>query len=139
MHCLRHPTNCDLLAAAILLLSLSCGLAAASGAAAQEKPKRKKPSRAEQFLIFGTVFDERGFALPGAEIFVRRAGEKKTRWRQYSDARGEFGVRVPPGAEYEMMVKAKGYVEQTRSVDARRGSREDTVFHMQPVPGGKKE
>jgi len=93
---------------------------------------------AKQFLIFGTVFEERGFALSGAEIAVRRAGKKKTRWRQYSDARGEFAVRVPPGAEYELTVKAKGYAEQTRKVDARKGAREDAVFRMQPAPGGKK-
>jgi len=124
------------MAATILLLA--SGIAGLSGAAAQEKSKRKGPSPAEQFLIFGTVFDERGFALPGAEIAVRRTGEKKPRWRQQSDARGEFAVRVPLGGEYELAVKAKGYAEQTRNVDARTGTREDTVFRLQPAPRGKK-
>ncbi len=127
MHHLPHPTF-RLLAAGTLLLGL------AGGAAAEEKPKSKARAAAEQFLIIGTVFDERGFALPGAEILVR---EKKTRWRRYSDARGEFAVRVPPGAGYELVVKAKGYAEQARGVDARKGTRQDTVFRMQLAPGGK--
>ncbi len=130
-HPFCHPIRLGGLLVAIILL--------VGTGTADEKPKRKGPSLAEQFLIFGTVFEERGFALPGAEIAVRRAGEKKTRWRQYSDARGEFAVRVPPGAEYDLTVKAKGYAEQTRKVDARKSAHEDTVFQMQPAPGGKKK
>lgn len=105
----------------------------------REESKKKKPSFADLFLVFGTVFDERGFALPGAEVRVRRAAEKKFRWRQYSDRRGEFGVRVPPGAEYEMNVRAKGYREQTRKIDARASNREDVVLRMQPAPKEKKK
>lgn len=99
---------------------------------------QKKPRLADQFLIFGTVFEESGFLLPGAEIQVRRAGEKKVRWRQFSDRSGEFAVRVPPGAEYELTVKAKGFEEQSRKVDARAGNREDLIIRMKPLPGGKK-
>jgi hypothetical protein len=93
--------------------------------------QKQKPCR--EFLLFGTVFRGPGFALPGAEIAVRRAGEKKVRWRAQSDARGEFAVCVPPGAEYEMTVTAKGFREETRKADARQGAqgdRADFVFLM---------
>jgi hypothetical protein len=99
---------------------------------------QKKPRLSDQFLIFGTVFEESGFLLPGAEIQVRRGGEKKVRWRQISDRSGEFAVRVPPGAEYELTVKAKGFEEQSRKIDARTGNREDLIIRMKPLPEGKK-
>ena len=83
------------------------------------------------------MFTEKGFALLGAEIRVRRAGESKSRWEARSDRRGEFAVRVPRGAEYEMSVSAKGYQQQMRRIDARTGNHEDLVFRLQPASGGK--
>ena len=103
----RHLTNWMWFRSAVLILIAVAALAQPPGTVSDE-PK-KKPRLADQFLIFGTVFQESGFLLAGAEIQVRRAGEKKVRWRQYSDRRGEFAVRVPPGAEYELTVKAKGF------------------------------
>jgi carboxypeptidase family protein len=97
----------------------------------------KKGAHENDFVLFGTVFTEKGFALPGAEVRVRRAGERKPRWEARSDRRGEFAVRVPRGAEYEMSISAKGYQEQTRKIDARTGSREDLLFRLQPASGGK--
>lgn len=97
----------------------------------------KKGAHEEDFLLFGTVFTEQGFALPGAEIRVRRAGERKGRWEARSDRRGEFAVRVPRGAEYEISVSAKGYQGQTRKIDAKTGNRQDLVFRVQPASGGK--
>ena len=97
----------------------------------------KKSAHENDFLVFGTVFTEKGFAFSGAEIRVRRAGERKVRWETGSDRRGEFAVRVPRGAEYELSVRAAGYQEQTRRIDARSASREDVVFRLQPVAGGK--
>lgn len=102
-----------------------------------EEPQ-KKQRLTDQFLISGTVFEESGFLLPGAEIQVRRAGEKKVRWRQVSDRRGEFAVRVPPGTEYELTVKVKGFEEQSRKIDARTGNRADLTIRMKPLPEGKK-
>lgn len=118
----------------ILLAGLLIALA--PGGAAGE-PQRDKGSHQDDFLVFGTVFTEKGFALPGAEVRVRRAGERKTRWEARSDRRGEFAVRVPRGAEYEMRVAAAGYQEQTRKIDARTGNREDLVFRLPPASGGK--
>jgi hypothetical protein len=101
----------------------------------QEQPR--KSSHENDFLVFGTVFSEKGFALPGAEIRIRRAGEKKYRWQAFSDRRGEFAFHVVGGAEYEMSVRAKGHQEQAQKVDAKAGNRADLVIHMAPAQGGK--
>ena len=131
----RHPFS--LASHPIVWLLLVALLAGA--ALADEKPAKKKQPLAEQFLVFGTVFDERGFVFQGAEIRMRRASEKKVRWRAYSDRRGEFGIRVPTGEEYELAVVSKGYAEEQRKIDARNGSRQDLVLHLQPAPKGKKK
>ena len=122
-----------------LLLVVSLAGIAVRPAAADEKCGKKKQKLAEQFLIFGTVFDERGYIVEGAEIRVRCAGEKKVRWKVWSDRRGEFAQRVPTGAEYELTVVAKGFTEQERKVDAREGNREDMVIRLEPAPKEKKK
>jgi hypothetical protein len=109
--------------------------------AAQASGKKKSKQELEyenSCLLYGTVFTEQGFALPGAEVKVRRAGEKKYHWQSGSDRRGEFAIRVPQGDQYEIQIKAKGYDLLTRTVDARQGNRQDMVFHMQPAAGGRK-
>ena len=131
---------------ALLLLSLS-GLVPGPGAGVPglapvvalgfDEP-RKKGAPENDFLVLGTVFTEQGLALPGAAVRVRRAGDRKTRWEARSDRRGEFALRVPKGAEYELSVAAAGYQEQARKIDARAGSREDLVFRLQRASGGKK-
>ena len=128
-----------------LLLAL-VGLVPSSGiaplhaafAGAAESGQDNKASRRKDFLLFGTVFTEQGFVLPGAEIRVRRAGERKARWEARSDHRGEFAVRVPQGAEYEKSVRAAGYQEQTQKIAAKAGNGADLVFRLSPAPGGRK-
>lgn len=71
------------------------------------------------FLIVGTVFNEKALSFPGVEVRVRQAGEKRSRWQTYTNSRGEFAVRVPPGYEYEVVIHEKHYVEQTKSVDSK--------------------
>lgn len=133
----RHHTIWMWFCLAVLTLSVVAVLVQPLGGVPDEP--QKKPRLADQFLIFGTVFEESGFLLPGAEIQVRRAGERKVRWRQTSDRRGEFAVRVPPGAEYELTAKAKGFEEQSRKIDARTGNREDLIVRMKPLPEGKRK
>ena len=102
------------------------------------KPVKQRYSHANDFLIRGTVFTEKALSFPGVELRIRRAGEKKFRWESYTNSRGEFAVRVPQGSDYEMVVHAKGYSEQTRAVDAKTGGIEQNiVFRMQPTAGGK--
>lgn len=70
------------------------------------------------FLILGTVFDEKDYAVPGVEVKIRRKGEKKFRYDLYTNSRGEFAVRVPDGIEYEVVVRQKKYKEQSQEVMA---------------------
>ena len=127
-----HPTSVRRLA--LLLLVGLAGWAGVSGREAAQEKKQRPP----EVVIVGTVFTEKGFLLAGATIRVNRVGERKAKWEAASDRRGEFGVRVPPGAEYEVRVNAKGYEEQRQKVDARSSTYESMVFRMTPLMGGKK-
>jgi hypothetical protein len=113
--------------------------AAQTPAAAPSKPGKKKYNRANDFLVRGTVFNEKALSFPGVELRIRLAGEKKFRWESYTNSRGEFAMRVPQGSSYEMIVRAKGFEEQTRTIDAKNGGdAENMVFRMQPAERGKK-
>jgi hypothetical protein len=108
-------------------------------AASPAKPTTKKYSHANDFLILGTVFTDKGFSFPGAQLRIRRSTEKKYRWETYTNSRGDFAIRVPQGADYEIVVRSKHFNEQTRTVDAKSGAREESmVFRMEPVAGSKK-
>ena len=109
-----------------------------TGSSSSKSPS-KKYSHADDFLILGTVFTDKGYAFPGIEIRVRRAAEKKFRWETYANSRGEFAVRVPKGADYEMLVHAKGFLDQSKPLDAKSGlSEARLVFRMEPGKEGKK-
>src|SRR5271170_2009682 len=106
---------------------------------APEKPQKQKYSHADDFLIIGTIFDPSGYAFPGVELRIRRTNEKKYRWDSYTNSRGEFAVRVPQGADYEMVIHVKGFVDQTRPLDAKTGvSEARIVFRMESAGGQKK-
>lgn len=99
---------------------------------------KKKSSHADDFLIRGTVFNEKGLSFPGAQLRIRRANEKKFRWETYTNSRGEFAVRVPQGADYEIVVQSKNFSGQMRTLNAKTGAREESmVFRMEPA-GEKK-
>jgi hypothetical protein len=99
----------------------------------------RKYSHANDFLIRGTVFSDKALAFPGVQLRIRRAGEKKFRWEDSTNSRGEFAIRVLQGAQYEMVVHVKGFADQTRTIDALTGSGENNVvFRMEPVKKGKK-
>ena len=107
-----------------------------ASAASTSTPGKKRYSHANDFLIRGTVFTEKALSFPGVQLRIRRAGEKKFRWESYTNSRGEFAVRVPQGSDYEMVVRAKGYSEQTRAINAKAGeSEQNVVFRMQPTGG----
>ncbi|MBI1749345.1 MAG: carboxypeptidase regulatory-like domain-containing protein [Acidobacteria bacterium] len=129
-----HPIYRRLAAAGLLLASLA-GWAAAGAASGKAQEKKKRPP---EMVITGTVFTEKGFSLPGASVRVKRTGERKPKWEAVSDRRGEFGVRVPQGAEYEVHVRAEGYEEQMQKVDGKASTYENLIFRMTPATGGKK-
>ena len=99
---------------------------------------KSKPrySHANDFLIRGTVFNEKALSLPGAQLRIRRSGDKKFRWESRTNSRGEFAMRVPQGSEYELVVHVKGYADMTRPVNAKDGSDGNFVFRLEPL-GGK--
>ncbi len=103
------------------------------------KPNKKKYSHAEDFLIRGTVFNEKALSFPDVELRIRKEGQKKYKWTTYTNSRGEFAVRVPQGSNYEILVRVKGFADQTRTIEAKGGGNEETVvFRMQPNSGDKK-
>ena len=112
---------------------------AASDSSSKEKPNKKKYSHANDFLIRGTVFNEKALSFPDVELRLRKEGEKKYKWETYTNSRGEFAMRVPAGSNYEILVRVKGFADQTRTVEAKGGGNEETlVFRMQPVTGDAK-
>jgi hypothetical protein len=130
---------------AALLLSFGASLAAqdtaqppgsqpspSSESTSKQNPNLSATRHSNDFLVRGTVFTQEGFALPGAELRIRRAAEKKFRWQTLSNSRGDFAVRVKMGADYEVLVRAKGFAEQSVPVDAKTGDRyKDLVFRME--------
>ena len=102
------------------------------------KSGKAKYSHVNDFLIRGTVFTDKALSFPGVELRVRRTSEKKFRWESYTNSRGEFALRVPQGSDYELVVRAKGFGEQKRVIEAKTGGNEESlVFRMQPAAGGK--
>ena len=102
------------------------------------KTGKQKYSHANDFLIRGTVFTEKALSFPGVQLRIRRTGEKKFRWEDRTNSRGEFAMRVPQGTQYEMVVHAKGFADQAKTIDARSGSAENNViFRMEPAKRGK--
>ena len=119
--------------------------AASSGTPAQDStsktgsPGKTKYSHADDFLIRGTVFNEKAFSLPAVALRFRKEGQKKYKWQTYTNSRGEFALRVPQGSNYEILVHVKGFGDQTKTVEAKGGGKEETVvFRMQPVTGDAK-
>ena len=107
-------------------------------ATSSSKPGKQKYSHANDFLIQGTVFTDKALSFPGVQLRIRKAGDKKFRWESYTNSRGEFAVRVPQGSDYEMVVRAKGFAEQTRAIHAKTSANEgNLVFRMEPTAGGK--
>ncbi len=112
-----------------------------TGSPAEPSPSKSTAHsrRPAGFLIRGTVFDDRGLSLPGADLRIHREGEKKARWETYSNSRGEFAIRVPPGSQYEVVVRSKTFADAAQSVNAANGLDEQSlVFRMEPATRRKK-
>jgi hypothetical protein len=110
-----------------------------SSSSSSSKDKNQRYSHANDFLIRGTVFTEKALAFPDVQLRIRRSGEKKFRWEDHTNSRGEFAIRVPQGIQYEMVAHAKDFADQIRTIDARNGAGENNVvFRMEPAKKGKK-
>jgi hypothetical protein len=110
-----------------------------SSSSSSSKDKNQRYSHANDFLIRGTVFTEKALAFPDVQLRIRRSGEKKFRWEDRTNSRGEFAIRVPQGIQYEMVAHAKDFADQIRTIDARNGAGENNVvFRMEPAKKGKK-
>ena len=140
-----HRKRCVIILAAIFLTPISsiiAGQDVATSAGAQPAPsdssssRKSKHSHADDLVIRGTVFNERGLALQGVKLRIRRSDQKKSRWETYTNSRGEFAVRVPKGPDYEIAAESKGFAKQSQAINGQ--SEESVVLHMQPVTGGKK-
>lgn len=108
----------------------------ASTGSSSSKSKPQRYSHANDFLARGTVFDEKALSIHGAQLRIRRSGDKKFRWESYTNSRGEFAMRVPQGSDYELVVHVKGYADQTRPIHAKEGNEGSFVFRLEPQ-GGK--
>jgi len=79
------------------------------GRAAAAPPPEDRPEK-PYALIFGTVWGPGDRPLYAVKVKLRREGDKKPKWEQYSDHRGEFAFRVPAGkATYYASPDLKGY------------------------------
>jgi hypothetical protein len=113
------------------------GSFSALGATASAPANQRKPSP-NDCIFYATVFTNEGRLLVGAEIHVRPTGKKRPDLEAWSDRRGEFAVRVPPGIDYDIEVKADGFITQVRKANAQTG-KQDMVFHMELQPPKKQK
>ena len=95
---------------------------------------KKKPVLDTYAVVSGTVFDDRGYALPGAAVILAPEVEptKANTIEMVSNAGGEFVVRVPPGPmHYSATAHAKGYQSQRKTVSVEDQERVEVTFQLE--------
>lgn len=92
------------------------------------------PPKKDYALIFGTVWGPDDRPVAGVPIAIRRAAEKKAKWRVTSDHSGEFAQRVPAGEQdyvIEADIKApKGQPHPQVTVHVYDNERQDIGLHI---------
>ncbi|HLW54823.1 MAG TPA: hypothetical protein VKW06_18450 [Candidatus Angelobacter sp.] len=69
-----------------------------STASLDDKPKSDDKSKTKPYaVIFGTAYGPDDRPIYGAKVTIHPDGKKHPSWELYSDHRGEFAQRVPPG------------------------------------------
>ena len=139
--------------AALFLLAPGAGFFSAAAAPPQnpapapesstraQTPAQKEARKHERdYIIRGTVFNDKALALPGAEVRVRRTREKKFRWRTLTNSRGEFAIRVFQGVgeTYEVQVRARGFDQQARTADSTTNAERMENFFLRLQPAAPK-
>ena len=71
-------------------------------------------------------------SFPGVQVRIRINGEKKFRWEAYTDSRGEFAVRVPPGFAYVVVTHVRNYADQTQDVNAKVDVQQRLSIKLEP-------
>ena len=109
-------------------------------AASANPDKPSKRTERTYALIYGTVWGPDARPLYGVKVEVRRADQKRPHWELYSDHRGEFALRVPPGPEdYVVWADLKGFkygngralrLDQELKVHIDNDEREDIGLHL---------
>jgi hypothetical protein len=95
---------------------------------------KKKPVLDTYAVVSGSVFDDRGYALPGADVLLAPEAQptKANTIEMVSDARGEFVIRVPPGPmHYSATVHAKGYQSLRKTVSVQDQERVEVTFQLE--------
>lgn len=121
------------------LMTLAALLSIAAPAEAQ---RRKQPQ--SYAVIAGTVFQETGMSLPGAQITVTalesEGGRKVTKAvRGTSNAQGEFAIRVPAGSmRYNVKAEARGFEPAEKEVQVEWDQRVEVFFRLKAVQGAEK-
>lgn len=93
-----------------------------------------RQTRKDYALIFGTVWNAKNEPVYGIPIKIRRANEKKARWEQVSDHRGEFAQRLPVGAQdyvvWADIKVGKGKAKPETKVHVDNDERVDISLHL---------
>ncbi len=112
--------------------------AATSGGASLRGVKGDGKARKSKYqphaLLYGTVFDEGGRLVRGAQIEVRPrqdTQQRTERWEARSDSQGEFAVHLPVGkAVYIVEARAPGFTADRKEVEFTSDERQDVVVHL---------
>jgi hypothetical protein len=107
----------------------------ATGQSAPESGSSSSKTKAKlipSFLIIGTIFNENAMSFPGVQVRIRVSGEKKFKWETYTNLRGEFAVRVPPGFDYEVVTHVKKYADQMQNVNAKADVQQRLSIKLEP-------
>lgn len=81
--------------------------------------------RLDGVMLTGKVADEKGRAVPGAEVTVLRDGRQVN--STITDAKGNYHVYVQPGEGYELVVRCKNYFNYSTVTSAVRSGNEFLV------------
>lgn len=93
---------------------------------------KKKPALETYAVVSGSVFQDTGYALPGAGVVLAADTGKSQKIEAVSDARGEFVLRVPTGPmHYIVTVEAKGFQSQRKTVKIEGQERVEVTFQLE--------